>query len=71
MYFMLLFYITETMLEARPMIDSQSKKVLIKTIETRDGHVSIFTVHLRAICEMDSVTHHLQSLSNVTFPKKN
>ncbi|XP_056155054.1 vimentin [Lampris incognitus] len=29
----------ETMLETRPMIDSLSKKVLIKTIETRDGHV--------------------------------
>ncbi|KAJ8340886.1 hypothetical protein SKAU_G00331770 [Synaphobranchus kaupii] len=27
------------MMEARPMIDNVSKKVVIKTIETRDGHV--------------------------------
>ncbi|KAI1888816.1 hypothetical protein AGOR_G00172650 [Albula goreensis] len=29
----------ESMMEARPMIDSMSKKVVIKTIETRDGQV--------------------------------
>ncbi|MBN3317048.1 VIME protein, partial [Atractosteus spatula] len=29
----------ETSLESRPMIDSFSKKVVIKTIETKDGHV--------------------------------
>ncbi|KAM6953541.1 LOW QUALITY PROTEIN: vimentin [Aplochiton taeniatus] len=29
----------ESMMETRPMADSMSKKVLIKTIETRDGHV--------------------------------
>ncbi|KAM4606763.1 vimentin [Polymixia lowei] len=29
----------ETMLETRPMIENLSKRVLIKTIETRDGHV--------------------------------
>ncbi|XP_062335181.1 vimentin [Osmerus eperlanus] len=33
------FNLRESMVEARPMIDSLSKKVLIKTIETRDGHV--------------------------------
>uniref|UniRef100_A0A8C7J659 Vimentin n=1 Tax=Oncorhynchus kisutch TaxID=8019 RepID=A0A8C7J659_ONCKI len=33
------FNLRESMLEARPMIDNMSKKVVIKTIETRDGHV--------------------------------
>ncbi|XP_029482502.1 vimentin [Oncorhynchus nerka] len=33
------FNLRESMLEARPMIDNLSKKVVIKTIETRDGHV--------------------------------
>ncbi|KPP60784.1 hypothetical protein Z043_121184 [Scleropages formosus] len=30
---------SESMMETRPMIENMSKKVLIKTIETRDGHV--------------------------------
>ncbi|KAJ8279976.1 hypothetical protein COCON_G00070420 [Conger conger] len=33
------FNLRESMLESRPMIDNISKKVVIKTIETRDGHV--------------------------------
>ncbi|XP_041717844.1 vimentin [Coregonus clupeaformis] len=33
------FNLRESMLEARPMIENLSKKVVIKTIETRDGHV--------------------------------
>ncbi|XP_071383739.1 vimentin [Centroberyx affinis] len=33
------FNLRETMLEARPMIENLAKKVVIKTIETRDGHV--------------------------------
>ncbi|XP_038828641.1 vimentin [Salvelinus namaycush] len=33
------FNLRESMLDARPMIDNLSKKVVIKTIETRDGHV--------------------------------
>ncbi|KAI4871244.1 hypothetical protein NFI96_019771 [Prochilodus magdalenae] len=33
------FNLRETMLETRPMIENLSKKVVIKTIETRDGHV--------------------------------
>ncbi|CAB1340815.1 unnamed protein product, partial [Coregonus sp. 'balchen'] len=32
------FNLRESMLEARPMIENLSKKVVIKTIETRDGH---------------------------------
>ncbi|XP_046879742.1 vimentin [Hypomesus transpacificus] len=33
------FNLRESMVEARPMMDNLSKKVVIKTIETRDGHV--------------------------------
>ncbi|KAL1006703.1 hypothetical protein UPYG_G00075670 [Umbra pygmaea] len=33
------FNLRESMVDARPMIDNLSKKVVIKTIETRDGHV--------------------------------
>ncbi|XP_010897329.2 vimentin [Esox lucius] len=33
------FNLRESMLDARPMTDNLSKKVVIKTIETRDGHV--------------------------------
>ncbi|KAJ8276923.1 hypothetical protein GJAV_G00069410 [Gymnothorax javanicus] len=33
------FNLRESMLEARPTIENVSKKVVIKTIETRDGHV--------------------------------
>ncbi|KAG5849949.1 vimentin [Anguilla anguilla] len=33
------FNLRESMLESRPIMDSMSKKVVIKTIETRDGHV--------------------------------
>ncbi|KAJ8389045.1 hypothetical protein AAFF_G00124420 [Aldrovandia affinis] len=33
------FNLRESMLEARPVAETMSKKVLIKTIETRDGHV--------------------------------
>ncbi|XP_029110997.1 vimentin [Scleropages formosus] len=34
-----LLNLRESMMETRPMIENMSKKVLIKTIETRDGHV--------------------------------
>ncbi|XP_030623079.1 vimentin [Chanos chanos] len=33
------FNLRESMMEARPMIENMAKKVVIKTIETRDGHV--------------------------------
>lgn len=33
------------MVETRPMIENLSKKVVIKTIETRDGHVSKYRVY--------------------------
>ncbi|XP_046702055.1 vimentin, partial [Silurus meridionalis] len=33
------FNLRESMIETKPLIENLSKKVLIKTIETRDGHV--------------------------------
>ena len=40
-FFFFFFFtaVTETMMDSRPMVD-HSKRVVIKTIETRDGHVS-------------------------------
>lgn len=36
---------TESMIETKPLIENLSKKVVIKTIETRDGHVGKTTNH--------------------------
>lgn len=40
------------MMEVRPMLDTIQKKVLIKTIETRDGEVSIVYTASRLCIEI-------------------
>lgn len=62
--------LAESMSEIRPKIDHQSKKVVIKTIETRDGHVSgmkrVFIKDIKFLYENDLTFRSSQIINEST-----